>query len=281
MFKAIAVISCFSLVLGKSLSAELPESFDARTQWSSCSSIGTVWDQGNCNSSWALSALSVLADRICIASNQATNVLLSPEDLLTCCADCGDGCEGGEPSKAWNYLSTKGVTTGFVYGTSYGCKAYSVRPCGHFNRSTQLLKCSSISQAQLGECSDSCGANNDDTSYPLYYSQQEYQVPSDVESIKREILTNGPVQAGVTLFEDFYNHYTGLYVADTSDESEDLPTQYVKVVGWGKTTSDEEYWIILNSWNTDWARRGSLQWLVNQANSNLENRVYAALPRQS
>ena len=36
----------------------LPESFDARTAWPQCDSIGDVYDQGKCGDCWAVSAVS-------------------------------------------------------------------------------------------------------------------------------------------------------------------------------------------------------------------------------
>ena len=46
----------------------LPTHFDARKAWPECANvIGTISDQGNCGSCWAVSIASVLSDRFCIA----------------------------------------------------------------------------------------------------------------------------------------------------------------------------------------------------------------------
>lgn len=54
----------------------LPATFDARDQWPNC--IHPIRDQKQCGSCWAFGASEALSDRICIATNGATNKVLSP-----------------------------------------------------------------------------------------------------------------------------------------------------------------------------------------------------------
>ncbi|OTF78853.1 hypothetical protein BLA29_013485, partial [Euroglyphus maynei] len=74
---------------------KLPEQFDARKQWPNCKVIQTIRDQGACGSCWAFGAVEAISDRICIATNGTTDVMISAEDLLSCCDECGYGCSGG------------------------------------------------------------------------------------------------------------------------------------------------------------------------------------------
>ncbi len=60
--------------------SNLPENFDSRQQWSNC--IHPIRDQKSCGSCWAFAASEVLSDRLCIASNGAVNVVLSPQNLV-------------------------------------------------------------------------------------------------------------------------------------------------------------------------------------------------------
>jgi len=63
-------------------SGALPTSFDARTQWGNC--IHPVMNQANCGSCWAFSASEALSDRFCIKTNKTVNVVLSPQNMVSC-----------------------------------------------------------------------------------------------------------------------------------------------------------------------------------------------------
>ncbi|KAK5984532.1 Papain family cysteine protease, partial [Trichostrongylus colubriformis] len=73
------------------IDAEIPTSFDARTQWPKCKSISLIRDQSDCGSCWAFGAAEAMSDRICIASEGKTQVTMSADDVLSCCGrQCGD-----------------------------------------------------------------------------------------------------------------------------------------------------------------------------------------------
>ena len=52
----------------------IPDSFDSRTNWPDCPSIGNIRDQGECGSCWAFGAAEAMSDRICIHSNSQIKV---------------------------------------------------------------------------------------------------------------------------------------------------------------------------------------------------------------
>ncbi|CAJ0594796.1 unnamed protein product [Cylicocyclus nassatus] len=71
---------------------EIPEKFDAREKWPNCKSISLIRDQANCGSCWAVSAASVMSDRICTQTNGKNNTIASDTDILACCGEyCGEG----------------------------------------------------------------------------------------------------------------------------------------------------------------------------------------------
>ena len=84
---------------------DLPDSFDAREQWPG--SVHAILNQGQCGSCWAFSATEVLSDRFAIHSNNTIDVVLSPQDLVSC--DVSNfACEGGNPISAWQYFESQG-----------------------------------------------------------------------------------------------------------------------------------------------------------------------------
>merc|ERR1711907_457891 len=107
---------------------DIPASFDARQQWPQY--IHPIRDQARCGSCWAFAASEVLSDRFAIQSSGSVNVVLSPEDLVSC--DQSDmGCQGGYLANAWKYLSDSGIVTDkcFPYGAQAGTPPQCVSKC--------------------------------------------------------------------------------------------------------------------------------------------------------
>lgn len=53
-----------------------------------------------------------------MATNGKVNQQISAEELAFCCDECGDGCDGGYPIRAWKYFNQHGVVTGGAYNTT-------------------------------------------------------------------------------------------------------------------------------------------------------------------
>jgi len=111
---------------------DIPEEFFSAEEWPKCDSIKEVRDQSTCGSCWAFGAVEAMSDRICIASGQKLQTRISSEDLLSCCGvGCGNGCNGGYPSGAWNYFHKTGLVTGYLYNDKKWCSPYAFAPCDH------------------------------------------------------------------------------------------------------------------------------------------------------
>merc|ERR1712001_320285 len=164
--------------------AEVPAEFDPRTEWPECASIGMIWDQGGCGSCWAFGAASAMSDRVCIHSENHDNILVSPEEILSCCNYCGFGCNGGYTSTAWGYWHQSGVVSGGLYGDTETCQPYSL----------------------------------------------------------------APTEVSFTVYEDFVNYKSGVY---QHVHGHQLGGHAVRMLGWGEEDGTP-YWLVANSWNTDW-----------------------------
>lgn len=185
----------------------MPDYFDARTQWPNCKTINQIRDQGSCGSCWAFGATEAFSDRFCIASNGKINLELSPADLLSCCKDCGNGCLGGLPSKAWNYFKTYGVVSGGLYGTHHTCQPYEFEPCEH-HMTGQRPQC--VPPSYTPSCSSECDPKYNGTYMEdKYYASSSYRLPKNVKQIQLEILQNGPVEASMIVYEDFHHYRSG------------------------------------------------------------------------
>ncbi|CAL1543735.1 unnamed protein product [Lymnaea stagnalis] len=254
-------------------SFQLPENFDPRVQWPNCTSLKEVRDQGNCGSCWAFGATAAMTDRICIHSNGKVNFRFSAEDLLTCCDECGDGCNGGYPASAWEYYRQTGIVSGGPYNSSQGCQPYLIPACDH-HVIGKLPPCGK-EEVPTPDCKKECEAN-----YPVAYKQDKhvgsktYQVSGE-ENIMQELVQNGPVEAAFTVYSDFLQYKTGVY-QHTSGSA--LGGHAVKLMGYG-VEDGTKYWLVANSWNPDWGDNGFFKILRGRDECGIESQIVAGEPR--
>ncbi|KUK94827.1 MAG: Peptidase C1A, papain, putative [Methanothrix harundinacea] len=201
----------------------LPSSWD----WRSAS--GHDWttpikDQGQCGSCWAFGALGAIESRVKLASDNPGLVPDFSEQYLLSCSpgDCG----------GW-YID---LTADWIL-----CQG------------TVDEACFPYSSVDTIPCSDSCF----DRDSRKYKSEGWGWVCGDwnivdVNQIKQEILSGGPVPTFMDVYTDFdaytggvYRHTYGSYRGG----------HCVDIVGWGNDGVDD-YWICKNSWGTDWGESG-------------------------
>ena len=240
--------------------------FDARRKWgATCKSVYDIRDQAGCGSCWAVSTAEVATDRTCIRSAGAHQPYLSDTNILTCCGtECGS-CEGGFPMKALEMWQTRGVVTGGAYGTSTACQPYFLAPCNHHDDGSSLAKC--MAYTSTPRCSESCThgqSYNGDKSYAESGMTGAYQLPSDEETIMRDLMTNGPIVAGFMVYADFPMYKSGVY---RHVSGEMVGGHAIKILGWG-VENGRKYWLAANSWNTNWSENAHTQ----QTHAHTESR---------
>ncbi|XP_067274399.1 cathepsin Bb [Pseudorasbora parva] len=252
---------------------KLPVSFDPRAEWPYCRSLTQIRDQGSCGSCWAFGAAEAISDRICIHSKGNVTVEISAEDLLSCCDQCGFGCSGGYPAEAWAFWTKSGLVTGGLYGSNEGCRPYSIAPCEHHVNGSRP-PCSG--EQQTLQCVAACIPQ-----YSAPYRQDKhfgykaYNLPSDQQQIMTELYNNGPVEAAFTVYEDFLLYKTGVYQHVTGSV---LGGHAVKVLGWGEEKGTP-YWLVANSWNSDWGDNGYFKIVRGRDECGFESEMVAGVPQ--
>lgn len=66
----------------------------------------------------------------------------------------------------------------------------------------------------------------------------------------------GPIQVGFTVMRDFMGYQGGVYQPLTTDPKDEIGGHAVMVVGHGYDQSAGPYWLVQNSWGTDWGING-------------------------
>lgn len=253
---------------------DLPEEFDARVQWPNCPTISEVRDQGSCGSCWAFGAVEAMSDRVCIHSNAQTHFRFSADDLVSCCSTCGFGCSGGFPGAAWAYWVRKGLVSGGPYGSNQGCRPYEISPCEHHVNGTRP-PCDG-EEGHTPKCNKKCQTSyNVDYKTDKHFGKSSYSVNRDEKKIRAEIFKNGPVEGAFTVYEDLINYKEGVYQHVTGKM---LGGHAIRILGWG-TENGTPYWLIANSWNTDWGQNGFFKILRGQNHCGIEGDISSGLPK--
>lgn len=199
----------------------LPESFDFREESPIC--VEPVYLQGNCSSSYAISAASVMAERFCLESKGQIVTSLSFQELVSCDSN-NAGCKGGYVDTVWNYIRDAGVVDSqcFPYTT------YNQEP---------------------PECTEKC-------ENAKKYKAVEICVTAGEEAVMREIKAKGPVVGLIPVQSDFLVYKAGVY-RPNNVATKLKGNQAVEIMGWGNDpVSNEAYWLVKNSWGTDWGEEG-------------------------
>jgi cathepsin B len=238
------------------VAASIPDNFDGRQHFTACADvIGHVRDQSSCGSCWAFGSTEAFNDRNCIANGDKT--LLSPEDTVACCGlfQCMSmGCNGGQPSAAWNWFTNTGVVTGGDYddlGKGDTCEPYSMAPCAHHVTSPKYQPCPS-KEYPTPSCAKTCQSG-----YSKSYTADKVKAKSSyslsgVSQIQTDIMTYGSVTGAFTVYADFPTYKSGVYTHQSGSE---LGGHAIKIIGWG-VENGVDYWLVVNSWNDSWGDQG-------------------------
>jgi len=201
-----------------------PTSFDWRTK----GVINPIQDQGQCGSCWAFSATANIESRWAIAKG-VRPIKLAEQALVDCDQLCGTyrsmqgcdaGCNGGLMPNAYKYVIANGQPTEASYPY----------------------------QAVDGTCKRFTKANVSITSWEF--------VAQNEATIAAYLAENGPVSIAVDASNWSY-YYGGVmeYLCWGKTTYNDLD-HGVELVGYGTDELGTDYWIVRNSWSTDWGDAG-------------------------
>lgn len=203
---------------------DLPDQVDWRTE----GYVTPVKDQGQCGSCWSFSTTGSLEGQHFRKTGKL--VSLSEKNLMDC--DKGnDGCDGGFPSRAFEYIiKNKGIDTE---------ESYPYEP-------------------EVGRCEfkrQDVGAN--EVSCMAIKSESE-------QDLQSAVATQGPISVGIDASQSSFQFYrSGVY--EESDCSTTQLDHAVLVVGYG-SENDQPYWLVKNSWSTSWGMDGYIRMARNEGN---------------
>jgi cathepsin L len=194
--------------------------------WTALGYVTSVKDQGQCGCCWTFSTVGALE----AAYYKAKKTLMSfSEEELVDCVTKWQGCGGGVEDDAFNYVQqNKGISplslypyiAGNVSDTTYTCKPNPA------NRVTMTVTWS-------------------------------YLNPGDT-SVLNALHSVGPIALSIALNDPFQDYVSGVmdpsvYCLPAGSDN----NHAVLLVGYGTdAASGKNYWLVKNSWSTDWGENG-------------------------
>jgi len=194
-----------------------PDAFD----WRQKGAVTPVKDQGQCGSCWAFSAVENVESVWILAGKSDNRTLRLSEQQVVDCDTTDGGCNGGDTPSAYEYIIKAG---GLESEASYPYNADD-NDC-EFDKSKVVATISSYEYATKDNDEKLMQAN--------LYSWAPLSICVDAES---------------------WQFYSGGVV--TADQCGTDLDHCVQVVGYDASKAQSTpFWIVRNSWNTDWGMNG-------------------------
>eukprot|EP01137_Pigoraptor_chileana_P019290 Opistho-2@80132 len=237
---------------------DLPETYDPRN----IAGIDYTTPNKNqhipkyCGSCWAMATTSALSDRIKLARKGAfPDIALSAQDIVNCVtANQTIGCGGGDPTAAYSYMTSNGVTdetcTNYVSENQPCTAEYVCRNC---------------------DPSKGCFAVQN---YTKYFVEEHGQVAGEA-AMMAEIYARGPIACGLDATTEL-EAYTGGLFRDTTGVT--TITHSVEIAGW-TVIDGAKAWIGRNSWGSYWGDNGWFYIVRGENNLGIETLCDWAVPK--
>lgn len=206
--------------MSKDFLKNLPEEVD----WRKEGVTTPVKNQANCGSCWAFSTSAVLESHLAI-QNSGKNVIVSPQELVDCVENkqkCGGtgGCNGATQELGFNYVKNHGLS--------------ALEDYPYFAKEGKCLANEKKKIATVGD----------------FVKLPE----NDYNSLMTAVATKGPVSVSVAANE-WHLYEKGVYNGFCGTEVNHV----VALEGYGVDEKGNDYWLVRNSWTTQWGEEGYIR----------------------
>lgn len=199
--------------------------------WVTKGAVAPVLDQGSCGACYAFASAAAVEG---LHFRQVGKLVqLAPQQLVDCSGAYGNmGCDGGIMQYAYKYVREKGGLTDLPGYPYVGHKQI----CHRIARRVETV--GGMVQTKVG----------------------------DELALKRAVATAGPVAVAIDGNQRSLHFYRGGVYLDNNCSAQ-VPNHAVLVVGYGTDRQTGlDYWLVKNSWGTEWGEKGYVRMARNRGN---------------
>ncbi|XP_058756251.1 senescence-specific cysteine protease SAG39-like [Vicia villosa] len=213
---------CSSITRTSTFKYENASAVPSTVDWRKKGAVTPVKNQGQCGCCWAFSAVAATEGIHQLSTGKL--VSLSEQELVDCNTKGVDqGCEGGLMDDAFKFIiQNHGLTTEAQYPY----------------------------QGVDGTCS----ANQASTQAATITGYED--VPANNEQALQKAVANQPISVAIDASgSDFQFYKSGVFTGSCGTELD----HGVTAVGYGVDSDGTKYWLVKNSWGTDWGEEGYIR----------------------
>jgi hypothetical protein len=230
-------------------------------------------DQGSCGSCWAYSAVTVIEAQVVKKFLIDNPAYLSTQYYIDCVKECR-GCEGGFPIFVYEQVAKDGFVVWDAYAPYLGQESKVCQPPKEkfpfqLNGSIVFSK------------DNAAYFNNEQYEQAFQYQNLELEKLNEdmIDKIRKILFKYGPISALVYVDDKLPYFSNGIYMTlDSKDGVKQNPNHAVVIGGYGVNVYGEKYWVIRNSWGSEWGEDGYFPLSIDSPMSGFNIPVFDDIP---